>query len=35
MDKVILIIVTFLISVAIAMPLGYFIRRRIAEAKIQ
>ena len=35
MEQIPLIFVTFLISVAIAIPLGYIIRKRIAESKIQ
>ena len=35
MEQFPLIIVTFLISVAIAIPLGYIIRKKIAESKIQ
>ena len=35
MEQFPLIIVTFLISVAIAIPVGYFVRKKIAESKIQ
>ena len=35
MEQIPLIIVTFLISVAIAAPIGYFVRKKIAESKIQ
>lgn len=35
MEQIPLIIVTFLISVAIAIPIGYVIRKKIAESKIQ
>ena len=35
MEQIPLIIVTFLISVAIAAPIGYLVRKKIAESKIQ
>ncbi len=35
MEQIPLIIVTFLISVAIAAPIGYIVRKKIAESKIQ
>jgi len=35
MEQIPVIIVTFLISVAIAVPIGYIVRKKIAESKIQ
>jgi len=35
MEQIPVIIVTFLISIAIALPLGYIVRKKIAESKIQ
>ena len=35
MEQIPLIIVTFLVSVAIAAPIGYIVRKKIAESKIQ
>ena len=35
MENIHLIIITFLISVVILVPVGYFVRKKIAESKIQ